>query len=113
MRQSFQGLDLLAQLDELSETYSPQDHLEPAEHVALGLTSLRAILVELWPFEDRGCTVASDANPGPPSRGARQVVLAVSTGLLERDREFIAHLSPTLPLACHQLSQGNRTIFSI
>jgi hypothetical protein len=25
---------------------------QPAEHAALGLTSLQAILVELWPFED-------------------------------------------------------------
>lgn len=58
---------MLSQLDELSNTYSLKHHLEPAEYAALGLTSLQAILVELWPFEDRGCMVASDANPGPPS----------------------------------------------
>ncbi len=78
MRNLFEELDLLAQLDELSETCSPRDFSERVKYVALGLASLRAILTELWPFEDRGCTVASDANPGLPSWGARQVVLAVS-----------------------------------
>ena len=69
---------MLTQLNELSDTSYSQDQSKSAKHVALDLTFLRAILVELWSFEDRGWVGAPDAYPGSPNGVARQVVLAVS-----------------------------------